>query len=130
MKANHIFFTTVFLTVFCLFCFYFFAGASCPPPGDGEIILSQDGNDPDGAPRGPVFNPFTAFHFNNQVILNCSTSYGDVDVTLVSTAGDNYSTVFDTADGFIIIPISGLAGEYILTLTCESGQVFEGFFDL
>lgn len=47
MKANHIFFTTVFLTVFCLFCFYFFAGASCPPPGDGEIIFSQDGTSTD-----------------------------------------------------------------------------------
>ena len=111
--------------------------ASCPtlysePLGQTTIpvVIEPAPSTPNEDPRGPVFNPFTAYLYNNQVVLNCSTSYGDVDVTLVSTAGDNYSTVFDTADGFIIIPISGLTGEYTLLLTDSLGVHFTGEFEL
>lgn len=111
--------------------------ATCPvlysePVGQEiiPVVIGPDPSNPNGDPRGPVFNPFTAYLYSNQVVLNCSTSYGDVNVSLVSTAGDNYTTVFDTADRIIFIPVSGFAGDYSLTLTSESGQVFVGLFEL
>ena len=98
---------------------------------DGEgIVLEPRDPDPIGTPRGPVFNPFTAYLQGNYVILNSSASYGDVDVTLMSTAGDYYTTVFDTSDASIIIPISGLAGDYTLMLIDPLGVQFVGEFNL
>ena len=97
-----------------------------PPP----IILQPSTDVPEGAPRGPVFNPFTAYLQGNYVILNSSASYGDVDVTLVSTAGDYYTTVFDTSDGSILIPISGFAGDYTLLLIDANGAHYVGEFDI
>ena len=94
------------------------------------VVIEPDPSNPNEDPRGSVFNPFTAYLYNNQVVLNCSASYGYVNVSLVSTAGDNYSTVFDTSDGFILITVSGFAGEYTLTLTSESGQGFVGHFEI
>ena len=64
------------------------------------------------------------------VLLGSQFEYGVVAVTLISTAGDFYETQFDTEDGQIIIPISGDAGHYILTLVTELGVVFEGMFDI
>ena len=58
------------------------------------------------------------------------SSYGVVSVTLVSTAGDYYATYFDTEDGLILIPISGITGHYTLTLVTEGGLVFEGEFEI
>lgn len=82
-------------------CFFPFKAADVKaqtPGGTPIVITPEEPNTPEGTPRGPVFNPFTAYLYSNQVVLNCSTSYGDVNVSLVSTAGDNYSTVFDTAN--------------------------------
>lgn len=98
---------------------------------DGEIVLIVPSDqDPVGNPRGPVFNPFSAYLINNQVVLESSTSYGTVFVELTSTAGDNYSTVFDTSEGSIIIPISGFAGDYTLLLTDAFGAQFVGEFEI
>ena len=55
---------------------------------------------------------------------------GEVDVFLVSTAGDYYSTVFDTQDGSIILPISGDAGTYTINVTTPDGQEYEGEFEI
>ena len=94
------------------------------------IIIESESNQPEEEPRGPVFNPFSAYCLNNQVVLESSVSYGPVSVSLTSTAGDNYSTVFDTEDGFIIIPISGLSGDYTLSLVDATGQRFVGEFEI
>ena len=83
-----------------------------------------------GNPRGPVFNPFTAYRMNNTVVLESDTSYGMVGITLVSTAGDYVTTVFDTADSSILIPISGNAGNYTLLLTDSTGAQFIGTFEI
>ncbi len=107
-----------------------FQGASMRVGDDPVIIvLLPDMTIPD-APRGPVFNPFTAFLQGNSVILNCSISYGDVDVKLTSSAGDFYTTVFDTADGSILIPISSLSGDYTLSLVDSAGVRFVGEFEI
>ena len=97
---------------------------------DGEIIEIDPVGDPEGAPRGPIFNPFSAYLKNNQLVLESVTSYGLVDVELVSTAGDYYTTVFDTGDGSILIPVSGLAGEYTLQLIDASRMHFVGEFEM
>ena len=130
MKANHYFCLAAVFAATCLLCSSSFKKNAYQQPGEDQIIIRQRPGELEDDPRGPVFNPFTAYLYNNQVVLNCSTSYGDVDVSLVSTAGDNYSTVFDTADGFIIIPISGLAGDYTLLLTDSLGIHFTGEFEL
>ena len=96
---------------------------------DGEtIVISPVDTNAPGIPRGPIFNPFTAYRLNNTVVLESDTSYGLVDVTLVSTAGDYYSTVFDTEDGFVLIPVSGYFGDYSLLITDLSGAQFVGYF--
>lgn len=93
------------------------------------LIRPHSTNQPSG-PRTPVANPFFAQFEDNYVLLGCTSPYGTVDVTLVSTAGDNYSTDFDTEDWTIVIPVSGNSGHYTLTLVTESGTIFVGEFDL
>lgn len=96
---------------------------------DGEaIVVNPVNTDVSGIPRGPVFNPFTAYRLNNTVVLESDTSYGVVNVILVSTAGDYYTTVFDTEDGSVLIPISGDSGDYSLLITDLSGAQFIGTF--
>ncbi len=78
----------------------------------------------------PAYNPFFAEFANGNVLLGSYTYYGIVDVSLTSTAGDDYSTVFDTADGTIIIPVSGYAGDYTLLITTASGLEYVGEFSI
>jgi hypothetical protein len=99
-----------------------------PVGGEPIVIIPDEQNDPIGIPRGPVFNPFTAYLQNNQVVLASSDSCGLVDVEITSPTGFYYSTVFDTEDGVIVMPVSGNAGAYTLRLTLESGAVFVGSF--
>lgn len=105
-------------------------GYSNNPQEGTVIVIIPDEYYPEGTPRGPVFNPFTACRLNNTVVLESNTSYGLVNVTLVSTAGDSYTTVFDTADTSILIPISGNTGYYSLQLTDPSGAHFVGAFEI
>lgn len=100
------------------------------PEGHIPILYKPDSNELPDTPRIPSFNPFFAYEDGSSVTLGSVSPYGDVAVTLVSTAGDYYQTVFDTEDGQVIIPISGDAGHYSLTLVTERGLVFEGEFDL
>lgn len=66
----------------------------------------------------------------SSVVLSCVDECGDASVTLVSTAGDWYQTVFDTEDGSIIIPASGDSGHYTLTLVTSDGATYVGEFVL
>lgn len=66
----------------------------------------------------------------SSVVLSCVDECGDASVTLVSTAGDWYQTVFDTEDGYIIIPVSGDSGHYTLTIVTSDGATYVGEFDL
>ena len=118
----------VILTIVLLFYTGLVDSKACADPGNIAIIPYSTG--PVGAPRTPVFNPFFAWKEDNTIWLGCSTSYGDVDVELVSTAGDYYQTVFDTDDDMILIPISGENGYYTLTLFTEFGIPFIGEFYL
>lgn len=95
-----------------------------------DITIEPSTNDPFGAPRAPAYNPFFAYEDGTCVTLGSMSPYGVVSVTLVSTAGDYYQTVFDTEDLQIVIPISGETGHYTLTLVTERGLVFKGEFDL
>ncbi len=122
-----------FLTALLLTGFGFFLNAhvSNQSPGTGNpIVIRPSEGEISGAPRGPVFNPFTALCWDDFIVVNCLVPYGDVMVTLLSSAGDNYTTVFDTSDESIIIPISGNAGNYTLTLVTQGGITFEGEFYL
>lgn len=92
------------------------------------IIIDVSTQNPGGAPRGPAFNPFTAYRQGNTVVLNCSVEYGVFEITLLSTAGDNITTVFHTENESMVIPVSGLPGDYFLLLTGESGYRFSGAF--
>ncbi len=97
---------------------------------DGElpvIIIS----DPDsGETRSPEQIPFYAQIQGSYVILSCYSSIGNANVTLTSTAGDDYETVFDTSFGVIFIPISGNSGLYRLDIVLLSGQSYYGEFIL
>lgn len=94
------------------------------------IPILQRPDTSNDAPRSVV--PFFAEYDEmlSSVMLGCSDSIGDVTVTLTSTAGDWYQTVFDTSDGAILIPVSGLSGYYVLTLETADHTVYEGEFNL
>lgn len=94
------------------------------------IVIVRRPTTPSQAPRTPEFNPFFAELINGYVILGSATAYGTVTVSLTSTAGDNYSTGFDTTDGAILLPISGDAGLYTLQITTPEGIQFVGEFTL
>ncbi len=98
---------------------------------DGEvIIIRQDTTDELGAPRTPVQIPFFAELMNGYVILGTTTPCGTVSVRITSTAGDDYSTNFDTSDGAILLPISGNPGDYTLSITTPAGTHFIGEFSI
>lgn len=93
-------------------------------------VVVKESNKPEGAPRSAV--PFFAEYYDtlSGVMLGCSESIGDVTVRLTSTAGDWYETVFDTSDGAVLIPASGLSGHYVLTIETADHTVYEGEFYL
>ena len=93
-----------------------------------RIIIVQTPIDLPGAPRSTV--PYEAEYNDvlNCVVLTCITPCGNVAVTLASTAGDWYQTVFDTLDGTILIPVSGDSGDYTLTLVASDGTTYVGEF--
>lgn len=95
-----------------------------------QILIIPIPSDIPDAPRMPVYNPFFAELMNGYVILGSSSSYGTVSVSLTSTAGDDYSTILDTTDGAIILPISGAAGFYTILITTPGGAQFVGEFTI
>lgn len=76
-------------------------------------------------------NPFWAQYSSNTVSLgSLDNYYGVVSVSLVSTAGDFFSCAFDTNNGSVNIPISGLCGNYTLTVVVSDRLSFQGEFEL
>ena len=120
------------MTVCCLMAMMVagYAKALVKQADDDTISIHKVSDDPHGAPRDAI--PFFAEYDEmlSSVMLGCSDSIGDVTVTLTSTAGDWYQTVFDTSDGAILIPVSGLSGYYVLTLETADHTVYEGEFNL
>ena len=113
----------------CLFLCMGFSEASSLSKKDGnQISIRNVSDDLPGAPRSIV--PFEAEYNDvfNCVVLTCITPCGDVAVTLTSTAGDWYQTVFDTLDGSILIPTSGDSGDYTLTLVTSDSTTYVGEF--
>lgn len=94
------------------------------------IVIVRRPTTPPETPRTPEYNPFFAELMNGYVILGSSSAYGTVSVTLTSTVGDNYSTVFDTTDGAILLPVSGNAGYYTLTIITADGTHYVGEFTI
>ncbi len=82
--------------------------------------------------RGPAQQLFLAEYNDllNDVILMCTEDCGEVSVTLCSSAGDWFQTVFDTEDGTLIIPVSGDEGHYVLSITTPDGTYYIGEFTI
>lgn len=97
----------------------------------GHIIIIQK-PEPEEDPRSPIANPFIAEfqEETNSVLLGVTDSIGTVCVQITSTAGDNLSTYFDTSDGAIILPVSGNAGYYTLTIITPDGTHYVGEFSI
>ncbi len=121
-----------YIIVGALFCVssLVFAEESHSACSGNDILIAQRPLTPQGAPRTTVPNPFFATQETRFVLLGSYFECGIVTVTLVSTAGDYYTTEFDTEQGTIVLPISGEPGSYTLTLITESELVFEGTFEL
>lgn len=94
------------------------------------IVISPYPANPIGAPRAPEVIPFFAELLNGYVILGASAPCGTVSVSLTSTAGDSYSTNFDTSDGAILLPVSGDAGFYTIRITTSAGVQYVGEFTI
>lgn len=85
----------------------------------------------EGTPRNVP--PFSAEYYSllSGVLLSSQDiTLGNVSVTLSSTAGDWYQTVFDTSNGSILLPVSGESGHYTLTLVTSGGTTYIGEFVL
>ena len=95
-----------------------------------SIIIEQSDDTPSGTPRAPAFNPCSAHLLSQGVVLESSTPCGLVNVTLISSAGDFFTTDFDTSEGAVLIPVSGNAGSYTLLLTMPSGAQYVGRFEI
>ena len=95
------------------------------------IIISQIPTTPEG-PRTPACIPFIAelMDGSNSVLLEATDTIGIVSVQIISTAGDNYSTYFDTSDGAILLPVSGNSGNYTLRITTSGGTQYVGEFTI
>ena len=126
---------TIFLKLGCMLTIVtlsapFFAAEAMIDPDGVTIILQPKDNEIHDAPRTII--PFFAVYYESlsTVMLGCNDSIGDVTVTLESTAGDWYQTVFDTSDGAILVPASGLSGYYVLTIETADHTVYEGEFNL
>lgn len=107
-------------------------GSTMAFPSKDEITISirkQPVSFP-GAPQAPAYNPFYAELGAGNVLLGSYSNCGIVDVSLTSTAGDDYSTVFDTSNGTIYIPISGYTGDYVLLITTLAGVEYVGEFSI
>lgn len=96
MKAKKLLFVVILMVTITRSLFTVTAAMTPVADGDTPIIIQPYDPTASGDPRGPVFNPFTAYRLNSTVVLESDTSYGLINVTLVSTAGDYYTTVFDT----------------------------------
>ena len=98
----------------------------------GNIIIISQIPTTSEKPRTPVRIPFIAelMDGSNSVILGATENIGTVSVQITSTAGDYYSTSFDTTDGAILLPISGDAGLYTLRITTSGGLQFVGEFTI
>lgn len=129
MKHKFLSFVVSCLMATTAICSYAIAGVQQLSDGNG-ITLHEVSDDAIEAPRSAV--PFLAEYNDllNCVVLTCVSPCGDVEVTLESTAGDWYQTVFDTLDGTILIPASGDSGHYTLTLVASDGTTYEGEFYL
>lgn len=127
-KTKKAIFTTVMT---CLSAFMAMEITLAEPIGGHVIIIVQRPDTP-GAPRTPVVNPFVAelMDGSTSVLLGATDVIGTVSVQISSTAGDNYSTYFDTSDGAILLPISGNIGYYTLTISMPDGTLFIGEFTI
>ena len=127
-KTKKAIFTTVMT---CLSAFVAMEITLAEPKG-GHIIIIVQRPDTPGAPRTPVVNPFVAelMDGSTSVLLGATDVIGTVSVQISSTAGDNYSTYFDTSDGAILLPISGNIGYYTLTISMPDGTLFIGEFTI
>lgn len=92
------------------------------------IIIYQKPDDSVAPPRSD--NPFFAELSDYGVLLGSSDSIGTVSVRITSTAGDDYSTYFNTSTGMILLPISGDTGDYLISITTPDGIHFIGEFSL
>lgn len=112
--------------------FPLFAGSNmrASEMGDPPIIIYQDPIEANDNPRSLVDNPFFAELSTFGVVLGSSESIGTVSVRITSTAGDDYSTYFNTSIGMILLPISGDAGDYLISITTPDGVHFIGEFSL
>lgn len=98
---------------------------------DGPTLPIIGNNGPgSNETRSPEQVPFYAQIEDYYVTLGCTSSVGSASITLISTAGDDYQTVFDTSTGVIIIPISGASGQYRLDIVLFSGESYYGEFIL
>ena len=80
--------------------------------------------------RSPEQVSFYAQIEDYYVTLCCASSIGSANITLTSTAGDDYQTIFQTSLGEINIPISGASGQYRLDIVLFSGESYYGEFIL
>ena len=108
------------------------ANLTTPMKDNTPILIRQNPTNPIGEPRTPVSNPFFAelLEGSGYVLLGVTTPCGNVSVQITSTAGDDFSTYFNTSSGVILLPISEDPGYYTLLITMGDGVQFIGEFTL
>lgn len=128
MKNKLFFLATATIVLF--FCCHFYVNATSVEQGGIVIVLNPKPISNPTQPRTPASIPFSAELTNLGILLVADTDWGEATVTLSSLEGDYYQTVFDMADGSILLPVNGDAGDsYTLSIVIGSLE-FEGEFYL
>ncbi len=121
----------VAILAICSFLFYpsLVNGSPAYKEGGAIILNTKKGNHPT-QPRMPAYNPFYAELTELGVLLVSDSDWGDATVTLSSLEGDYYQTIFDMADGSILLPVSGDSGDSYTLSIIIGGLEYEGSFVL
>ena len=130
IMRNKTFLLTLFVAC-SVFCLNSYAKVGILEKEGEQIVLNSKPVNPPERPRMPANNPFYAELTDFGVLLAADSDWGNATVTLSSLEGDYYQTTFDMADGSILLPVNGNAGNsYIITIVLSGGLAFEGEFCL
>lgn len=129
MKYKNFFFTLAAIAL--LLSASLFARGNSSSMDGVVIVLNKKTSTHSERPRTPAYIPFHAELMELGVLLSADANWGEATVSLSSIEGDYYQTLFDMADGAILLPINGTSGDsYTIEISVEEGQEFEGTFIL
>ncbi len=113
-----------------LLSFFLVSAKSFPSSDEEDILIRPQSLDPSGAPRNGVC--ITAYYDTETscVCASLTAAGTSVSVEFVNNTTSETEEYVIPGSGSSIMPISGTAGNWSVTFTLESGDVYYGEFSL